>query len=127
MRKIVLFILLFPLFSSAYNSYGTVSDSYESIARRCKTIDCTSDMIRMIDDQISSLLAKRSAFVKVQGELKAGDVLAPKTLRSPEQQSRGVTNRAKAQGFNPDAADKIFKAIHEESNAYEQKIIEENK
>lgn len=127
MRKIALFILLFPLFSFAYTSFGTVSDSYENIARRCKTIECTSEMIRMIDDQISALLVKRNAFLKVQGELRAGDVLAPKTLRSPEQQSRGVANRAKAQGYNPEAADKIFKAIHEESNAYEQKIIEENK
>ncbi len=124
MRKVALLMLLIPLYSSAFTS---AAEGYEYVARRCKNIECTSEMIRMIDDQISALLVKRNAFVKVQAEMRAGDVLAPKTLRTPEQQAQGVANRAKAQGYSPGAADKIFNAIHEESNAYEQKIMEENK
>lgn len=138
MRKIALSILFIPFCSFAYLSNTSIppgftpsavnaDDFYEFIKRNCDTLECTQHMIKMFDNEISVMVVKRAAYVRLQGELKGGDVLAPKTTDSVNAQAKDVSNRAKAQGYSPGSANKIFNAIHQDSNEQEQRAIEESK
>jgi isochorismate pyruvate lyase len=77
-----------------------------------------------IDDKLIALLAARLEAVKRAAELKDH----PHEARVPwrvEEVTRRVRNAAAIAGFDPDAAERIWRAMMEECIAYEQHALAE--
>lgn len=126
MRKSILFILLIPLCSFALVK-RPYSEGFEWVAEKCKNVQCVDENLKIIDTQISRLIAKRLAYVKRGAELKARNVRLKNKPIPIEESLPGIQGMAKEQGYNPDAASSIFKEINKQSSEYEQKILDKHK
>lgn len=78
--------------------------------------------IDALDEQLVALLAERLRLIRRASELKN----APQDARVPwriEQVAGAVRARAEAVGFDPDAAERIWRAMMEECIAFEERRL----
>ena len=78
--------------------------------------------IDALDEQLVALLADRLGLIRRAAELKN----APQDARVPwrvEQVAANVRARAAAVGFDPDAAERIWRAMMEECIAFEERRL----
>lgn len=75
-----------------------------------------------IDDKIVDLLAQRLAAIRAAARIKS----APTDARVPwrvEQVVSRVRSRAAGAGFDPDVAERIWRAMMEECIGYEERVL----
>ena len=117
-----LIFLVLPVAATAQTS--NLAEGYDYLATQCKELQCISDNLEMIDQQIGALVAKRLAFVKRGAQLKNSNVLAPKAAGSGYGNSiERATSQATEMGTSKGAMGSVFESIQKQSNEYEKKYL----
>lgn len=118
-----LLLVLLPIMATAQTS-SNLSEGYDYLATQCKDLQCVSDNLELIDQQIGALVAKRLAYVKRGATLKNNNVLAPKGVGAGYGNSvQRATNQAVEMGASKGAVGSVFDSIQKQSNEYEQKYL----
>ncbi len=122
----LLFVLV-PILATAQTS-SNLAEGYDYLATQCKDLQCVSDNLELIDQQIGALVAKRLAYVKRGADLKNHNVLAPKEAGAGYGNSvQRATSQAAEMGASKGAVGSVFESIQKQSNEYEQKYLKSPK